>query len=440
MKEDNKYMNKIKSLVSNIWYVVILVAVCVTVTMLIVHWQATLTAIGKLISILMPFILGFIFAYMITPFIDVFVRWFDHIKPGENMKIKKIVGMILSYVIIIGVITILIIYIAPQITESVKRLGVTVTNGYNNIKDNPYTFLDKIPFINTNELLEEIKNSINDIVMELGTNVFPYIYKISTSVFVIAYDVFFGLVISIYFVMSKRNIAKSFRRTLIALLPGNKGVKTWEVLLDVNRIFNGFLIGKMYDSLIIGTISLIVMLILNMPYAVLLSVIVGITNMIPYFGPFIGAVPGVVIYFFIDPKMSFGYIIFILVLQQFDGWILGPKILGDQTGIKPLSVILGVTIGGAYFGVLGMFLGVPAVAVLWYLGERLIVERFKKKGMKDPKYHTAKGEDPEEIILGDIEEADHERKNLIKSLQEMKKTEKSDSPGDDKPTDRMSKS
>ena len=385
MKPEKKYIEKVKALISNIWYVVLLVAVCVTVTMLIVHWQATLSALRRLIGVLMPFILGFIFACMIAPFVDVFVKLIDHIKPGEKIKQKKIIGMVLSYIIIIGVITILIIYIAPQITESIKRLGVTVTTGYNNFKQTPDTFLQGIPFINADDILQNLKDSINDIVMELGTNVFPYLYKVSTSVFIVVYDVFFGLVVSAYFVWGKRNIASSLRRSIIALMPGDKGVKVWDTLLDVNHIFNGFLIGKMYDSLIIGAIAFMVMIVLDMPYAVLLSVIVGITNMIPYFGPFIGAVPGVVIYLFIDSRMSLGYAIFILILQQFDGWILGPKILGDQTGIKPLSVILGVTVGGAYFGVLGMFLGVPTVAVLWYLGDKLVVEQFKKKKMKDPK-------------------------------------------------------
>ena len=137
----------------------------------------------------------------------------------------------------------------------------------------------------------------------------------------------------------------------------------------------------MIDSLIIGILCFIIMLILHLPYALLISVIVGITNMIPYFGPFIGAVPGVIIFFFINPKLSLIFIIMILALQQFDGLYLGPKILGDLTGIKPLWVIFGVTVGGALFGVMGMFLGVPTVAVLSYLFGILIEKKLKKKGI-----------------------------------------------------------
>ena len=121
------------------------------------------------------------------------------------------------------------------------------------------------------------------------------------------------------------------------------------------------------------------MSVLRLPYALLLSLIVCITNMIPYFGPFIGAVPGVLIYLFIDIKLSIIFAIMILVLQQFDGLYLGPKILGDQTGIKPLWVIFGITVGGAYFGVMGMFLGVPTVAVLMYLVNIILNKKLKKK-------------------------------------------------------------
>ena len=120
------------------------------------------------------------------------------------------------------------------------------------------------------------------------------------------------------------------------------------------------------------------MSIFQFKYPILISVIVGITNMIPYFGPFIGAIPGVFIYLFIDPKMAIMFAIMILALQQFDGIYLGPKILGDLTGIKPLWVIFGITVGGAYFGVLGMFLGVPTVAVLMY-----ILDLFLKKKMRE---------------------------------------------------------
>ena len=128
---------------------------------------------------------------------------------------------------------------------------------------------------------------------------------------------------------------------------------------------------------------MIAMSIIGLPYGLLLSVIVGVTNMIPYFGPIMGAIPGVIIYLVIEPKYAIIYVIMILILQQFDGLYLGPKILGDLTGIKPLWVIFGITVGGAYFGVLGMFLGVPVVAVIMHIISVIIETKMKKKMLKE---------------------------------------------------------
>ena len=151
---------------------------------------------------------------------------------------------------------------------------------------------------------------------------------------------------------------------------------------ECNNIFGAFLISKAIDSLIIGCICCVAMNIIGLPYAVLLSVIVGITNMIPYFGPFIGAVPGILIYLCINWEHAVIFAIMILVLQQFDGLILGPRLLGQSTGLSPIWVIFAITVGGAYFGVIGMFIGVPVVAVIAFLINKLISSRLRGKKIK----------------------------------------------------------
>ena len=384
MKEEKKYVNRLKMVVSNIWYIVVLVAICTAVIMMIVNWSGTLEALGKAFKVLMPFIIGFIFAYLMIPVIRIFRKLLDHIAKGRAIKAKKIIAMIISYVLVLGCITMIVVFVAPQIAQSVRELGKTVQTGYAYIKRNPNSFLDFIPGVKTEDILSGLKDNINDIAMHTSTKVFPYLYSIFTSTFVIAYDVFFGLVISIYMAWEKDALARGFRRLIYAFVSKKRAKKTWDMFLNCNRIFNGFLVGKAIDSLIIGIITFITMTIFGFPYPVLLSVIVCITNMIPYFGPFIGAIPGCAIYLFIDPMLVLWFALMILIIQQFDGWILGPWILGDQTGIKPLTVILGITVGGAYFGVLGMFLGVPTAAVLQYLGGELVKYRFSKKKMDDP--------------------------------------------------------
>ena len=384
MKEEKKYVKRLKMITSNIWYIVALVALVTAVIMLIVNWSSTLTALRKVVQVLMPFFLGFLFAYLINPLVRLFEKLFNLMGKDKALTVKKVFSMLLSYIIVLGAITVIIVFITPQIVTSVNQLGQTVQKGYDYVKLHPTSFLDWIPFANTADIMEKLKDNINSIAINMGSKVFPYLYSTFTSTFVIAYDIFFGLVISIYLTWEKDSLVRGFHRLVKAFVPKKYAEKTWEKLLKCNHIFNGFLVGKAIDSLIIGLITFCAMAILNFPYPVLLSVIVCITNMIPYFGPFIGAIPGCAIYLFIDPTLALWFAILILVVQQFDGWILGPWILGDQTGIKPLTVILGITVGGAYFGVMGMFLGVPTVAVLQYLGGEFVKNRFKKKDMEDP--------------------------------------------------------
>ena len=384
MKEENTLVKKLKSIVSNIWYLVALVAACTIVIMLIWNWEMTLGAIGKLIGVFMPFIVGFILAYLMMPFVRIWNKLFDHIKPGQAPRVKKAISMLIAYVIVLGILTVIIVFIAPQISQSVKELVKTVQKGYGYIKSHPNSFLDWIPFVNTQEVMEKLKDNITSIATNASNVLFPYIYNIFSSSFSFIYSAFFGIVISMYFIWDKDFFARRTRRLVRALTPKDKSEIIWKKLLNCNKIFNGFLVGKAIDSFIIGIICFVAMLVLGFPYPVLLSVIVCITNMIPYFGPIIGAIPGCAIYLFIDPMLAVWYALLILILQQFDGWVLGPWVLGDQMGIKPLSVFLGVVVGGAYFGVLGMFVGVPVVGVLQYLGGDFIKKKLKKKGIHDP--------------------------------------------------------
>ena len=183
-------------------------------------------------------------------------------------------------------------------------------------------------------------------------------------------------------IYSKEKFRYQAKRVVYAIFSEEKGDAVCTTLRECNDIFGAFLISKAIDSLIIGCICCVAMNIIGLPYAVLLSVIVGITNMIPYFGPFIGAVPGVLIYLCTDWESAIIFAIMILILQQFDGLILGPRLLGQSTGLSPIWVIFAITVGGAYFGVLGMFIGVPVVAVVAFLLNKAVSSRLKGKEIR----------------------------------------------------------
>ena len=381
MEKKNKCLEILKTLVSNMWYIVALVAIIAIIFLMIANWGVVLAVIGKFLTILMPFILGFFFACFINPLVKRVHSLLNRMKPGKGAKIKKAFSVIISYVVVIGVITVLLIYIIPQIKASIGELGNTIQDGYQYMITHQKELNEKIPFIGLGGGIEYIKEFAYKKIMSNGSEIIPYVYHVSSSLLTMSYNVLMGLVISIYIILDMKKLKRSARKVVYALSPKKKEQEVWETMKQCSHIFNGFLIGKMIDSLIIGILCLIAMSILKLPYALLLSLIVCITNMIPYFGPIIGAIPGVMIYLFIDIRYAFIFAIMILILQQFDGLYLGPKILGDQTGIKPLWVIFGITVGGAYFGVMGMFLGVPVVAVIMYLLQLFLDKKLKKKNI-----------------------------------------------------------
>lgn len=381
MEKKNKCLEILKTLVSNMWYIVALVAIIAIIFLMIANWGVVLAVIGKFLTILMPFILGFFFACFINPLVKRVHSLLNRMKPGKGAKIKKAFSVIISYVVVIGVITVLLIYIIPQIKASIGELGNTIQDGYQYMITHQKELNEKIPFIGLGGGIEYIKEFAYKKIMSNGSEILPYVYHVSSSLLTTSYNVLMGLVISIYIILDMKKLKRSARKVVYALSPKKKEQEVWQTMKQCSHIFNGFLIGKMIDSLIIGILCLIAMSILKLPYALLLSLIVCITNMIPYFGPIIGAIPGVMIYLFIDIRYAFIFALMILILQQFDGLYLGPKILGDQTGIKPLWVIFGITVGGAYFGVMGMFIGVPVVAVIMYLLQLFLDKKLKKKNI-----------------------------------------------------------
>lgn len=381
MEKKSKCLEILKTLVSNMWYIVALVAIIAIIFLMIANWGVVLAVIGKFLTILMPFILGFFFACFINPLVKRVHSLLNRIKTGKGAKIKKAFSVIISYVVVIGVITVLLIYIIPQIKASIGELGNTIQDGYQYMITHQKELNEKIPFIGLGGGIEYIKEFAYKKIMSNSSEILPYVYHVSSSLLTTSYNVLMGLVISIYIILDMKKLKRSARKVVYALSPKKKEQEVWETMKQCSHIFNGFLIGKMIDSLIIGILCLIAMSILKLPYALLLSLIVCITNMIPYFGPIIGAIPGVMIYLFIDIRYAFIFALMILILQQFDGLYLGPKILGDQMGIKPLWVIFGITVGGAYFGVMGMFLGVPVVAVIMYLLQLFLDKKLKKKNI-----------------------------------------------------------
>ena len=293
--------------------------------------------------------------------------------------------MLISYILVLGFIAVTFVFVIPQMGQSIQELTNKVPGMYQTVTAELVHLQERYPDLDTELIEEQLQNIVPNLI-KLGTNLvsnaIPMLYSVSVSIVKWLINLLLGIVISIYMIYSKDMFRYEAKRVVYAIFPEEKGDVLCKTCRECNGIFSAFLISKAIDSLIIGCICCVAMNLLHLPYAVLLSVIVGITNMIPYFGPFIGAVPGVLIYLCTNWEYAIVFAVMIFILQQFDGIILGPRLLGQSTGLSPIWVIFAITVGGAYFGVIGMFIGVPVVAVIAYLCNTFLNSRLKGKHVK----------------------------------------------------------
>ena len=236
-----------------------------------------------------------------------------------------------------------------------------------------------------------LRNSLGSILSSLTANlegiagtVLPKLYQTVASVASGSLNTLVGLIVSIYLIADRHSVAYSGKRVLYAFLKKERANQILDLAQETLAIFRRFFVGKALDSLIIGILCYILMNIFGLPYAELISVIVGVTNVIPFFGPFIGAIPSILIILMSSPMEAFIFAILILALQQLDGNVIGPAILGNSLGLKPIWIVFSVTVGGGLFGLVGMIAGVPTFTVIYTLFKRWIDRRLQKKNLNTP--------------------------------------------------------
>lgn len=325
--------------------------------------------IEPFLSVLTPFFWAFGIAYLINPLM-MFIE--------KKFKLKRAFSLMISYILVIICIYILIAIIVPTIFSSLSELFSNITEYANSAQDWINKTLANTPLDlnHLNASATEFISKTSALLSNVVGNLLTQTIKITSSVVKFV----FGFIISIYMLMDKENLIASCKKIVIAVMPSEKSSKLFISFMgEVHNIFSRFIIGKIIDSLIIGVLCYIGLLLMKAQYSVLISFIVGLTNMIPYFGPFIGMIPAFVLTLIVDPSMAIWVLLFIFILQQFDGWYLGPKILGDQVGVSPLLIIFAVTAGGGLFGVLGMFLSVPIIALIKIYIEKFIEYRLENK-------------------------------------------------------------
>jgi predicted PurR-regulated permease PerM len=375
-------------------YTVATFVICLLIFRFTNNWQTTRQHIAEILSVFSPFLIAFLIAYFINPM----VQHIDNFLFQKTLRHRferghLLLSMILSYAVAIGAIILVFIFIVPQIINSISQLVRISPTLYQNTLDMLYSLNERFPNLDLSFIYDAAEDAMPDFINYFRTvmsdTVLPFLYNAGLSIISWFINILLAFVISCYLLFSKKRLIKSLKRLAYAIFPEDICLTLFDIIKECNRIFSQYIIGKTLDSLIIGILCLICMQILNLPYALIISLIVGVTNMIPYFGPFIGAIPGILILLIINPKFSLIFAILILAIQQLDGSVIGPKILGKSTGLQPISIIFAITAGGAIGGVLGMFLGVPIVAVLTYLVSRLINHLLKKKHIEPDLSNTS---------------------------------------------------
>lgn len=333
-------------------------------------------------AILAPFIYGIGIAYILNSSLKFLeFKVFSKIKYiDERKNVKRYLSISTTYIILFSFLIWLISYLIPEIKKSIQDMS-----NYFNVFD-----VDSLDKLLTNipldeDIIQKVTMYINGFVGEFITNVPNHAKKILSSTMNVAsivFNVIMGVVISVYILFDKENIGECNKKIVYAILSEKLSKNLIKFCKDSNDTFEKFFVGKIIDSTIIGIIFFIGASLLKAPFTMLLSIIIGVTNMIPFFGPFMGAIPVIIITLIADiahPLKSIWIGLFILALQQFDGNILGPKILGDSIGVKPLGIIFSIIVGGALLGPAGMFFGVPIFAVLFSLINSFIDRKYKEK-------------------------------------------------------------
>ncbi|MDL2232448.1 AI-2E family transporter [Ruminococcaceae bacterium OttesenSCG-928-L11] len=379
----------------------LVLAAAILFHLLLQHMGTLFGWVGRVTSILLPVVYGFVIAFILNPMTHFFE---DKLLPrlfrkGLKPRTARGLSILFTYLTTLILLALFFALVVPQIIYSLVGIGANVPSYLKSIQTTYYNivkWMEELEFLEDSQssamvavVFEYILGAFEGLLERLGEwltrDFLDKVVNIATSFTSGVLDAILGIIISIYFLSDREKLFAQLRKISTALFRDSTTSLFHELAMDANKVFNGFIVGKIIDSLIIGVLCFIGMTVMRLPFAVLISVIVGVTNIIPYFGPFIGAIPGFVLVLISDPAKGPGqsllFLIFILVLQQFDGNILGPKILGDTTGLSALWVIFSITLFSGLFGVLGMFIGVPLFAFIYNICRRIINHILKKRDL-----------------------------------------------------------
>lgn len=371
--------------------VFVVIAACIAFYFALLRMTNISEVFGKVYQVLKPIIYGLVIAYLLNPIVKLvdsyFAPWLEQKFPKlKNARsISRGTGILLAIIVMFALIVALCNMMIPELYRSIRDMILTVPSQLNlfigkmtemmsadqsTIGQMAETVLKEASDALQNWMRTDLLNQINVLMSNLTVGVINFVKEL--------FYVLIGVIVSVYVLFSKEKFANQSKKLVYAIMRPSRANMVLHLTIKSNEIFGGFIIGKIIDSAIIGVLCFIGLSLLDMPYTMLVSVIVGVTNVIPFFGPYIGAIPSAILILLSDPKMGIYFIIFVFLLQQLDGNIIGPKILGDSTGLSAFWVVFSILFGGGMFGFVGMILGVPTFAVIYYIAKMLVNHQLEK--------------------------------------------------------------
>lgn len=365
------------------------ISLSIIVFFLLYRFRGIGDGLKKLSEILAPFIYGGVVAYLLRPLCNYYESFFLKTLPGKVKKAAGTLAVTLSLITGILVVYVLIIMIVPQLIHSIQSLWMTLPEKLSAFLDWARNTFGEEPVIA--DLLHMFDSSADAIYQDVNAwateTLSPFVTSIVSgvgssvyNVLMFLYNLLIGLIVSCYLLASRKKFARQSVLIVRSLLKPQWADLFLSEVSFIDRMFGGFIDGKILDSAIIGVICYIGCIVFKFPNALLVSAIVGITNVIPFFGPFIGAVPSTLLIMFEDPIKGLWFVLFVLALQQLDGNVIGPAILGDRTGLSSFWVLFAIILCGGLWGLVGMVICVPMFAVIYDIVKKMVRRGLIHKG------------------------------------------------------------
>lgn len=379
---------------------IIVVCVGIIVYAAVLHIGLLWSIVSRVFSVAMPMFIGFAIAFILLPLVNRIERFFTKLvfRRKPHPKLSRMLSIVITYILVLALLAGFFVMLAPQVISSMKSVVSIVTKSVPRTRQDFQKMVENATILKqlglkTEQLMSLWDNAADQLtkrLSELSTystvlvnNVLSIAGSIGNGVYRVLFNALVGLIASIYMLIDRERFLAQAKKVCYAVMkrPSCETLIHWA--RRANDIFAGFIIGKIVDSLIIGVICYICMLIFGIEYPLLISVIVGVTNVIPFFGPYIGAVPSILFLLLVNPMSALWFGIFIVILQQIDGNVIGPLILGDHVGLSAFWIMLSITVGGGLFGFAGMVLSVPTFALIYAIVRTVIDRRLKNRGLPE---------------------------------------------------------